>query len=152
MDMVRALRGGGVVRLATREVQRMAKNKKTGKASDNSGQDKKQTGKNSAHMQRFINFFESPIPKKYIRSAEQMALDEVIAKEYNRQMFKMHNRWSVDCTMKIKLRDSAIASLPVELQEEANTHDMALFPLDRHVFTEWPAIKDFEKLKTAGKA
>jgi hypothetical protein len=47
--------------------------------------------------------------------------------------------------MKIKLRDAAIQALPMDLQEEANTEDWALFPLDRQVFTEWPPIPGFNQ-------
>jgi hypothetical protein len=47
--------------------------------------------------------------------------------------------------MKIKLRDAAIQALPMDLQGEANTEDWALFPLDRHVFAEWPPIPGFNQ-------
>ena len=51
------------------------------------------------------------------------------AKEYARKMFARHNLWSRRITMRIKLRDAAIAALPEELQAEANEVGLSSRPI-----------------------
>uniref|UniRef100_A0A7S1DZY1 Uncharacterized protein n=2 Tax=Hemiselmis andersenii TaxID=464988 RepID=A0A7S1DZY1_HEMAN len=86
--------------------------------------------------------------ERYVRSEEQMGLDTEIAKEFARQSMKRHIEQQKWLTRKIRLRDQAIAALPEELQAEGKSMDEESFPLDRHIWTDFPPIKGFDP--TAG--
>ncbi|EKX53661.1 hypothetical protein GUITHDRAFT_160894 [Guillardia theta CCMP2712] len=85
-------------------------------------------------------------PEKYIRSEEQMKKDAEIAKEYTRNLFKEHNARMKHLTWKIKWRDAATQALPEELQEEALTEDLELYPLNRRLFTDFPPAPEHVRL------
>ena len=106
-------------------------------------QAKQKEGGRKVH-ERYVKMFEAKGAPSYERSPEEKTNDAEIAKEYTRQMFARHNLWSRRITMRIKLRDAAIASLPEDLQAEAMQMDMEPAPRNRHIFTEFPPLKGYQ--------
>ena len=67
-----------------------------------------------------------------------------IANEYNRQMFKLRNKFDKDLALKTWLMNDARKALPTHLQEHANTFNDTPMPPNRP-FPKWhtPPIKGF---------
>lgn len=66
-------------------------------------------------------------------------------------MAKEHNTRMADLTMKIKLRDEAIANLPELLQHAARQRDRNPPPLNRRMATYTPPIPGYNPLDYAKK-
>ena len=62
-------------------------------------------------------------------------------------MATTHNERMADLTMKIKLRDDAIANLPELLQHAARQKDRNPPPLNRRMATYTPPIPNFDPKK-----
>uniref|UniRef100_A0A6T7YBG7 Uncharacterized protein n=1 Tax=Cryptomonas curvata TaxID=233186 RepID=A0A6T7YBG7_9CRYP len=105
-------------------------------------------GKDNNDDSRFkllIKALEQKGPKKYVRDAKQMEIDQQIAKEFTRQSFRRENKFLANMQQKIRLRDIAVAALPAELQAEGRTNDMEPYPMDRHMATHTPPIPGFRE-------
>lgn len=64
----------------------------------------------------------------------------------------MHREWQKDLTVKIKLREAAIAALPEELQAAARLPDNEPFPANRQMWTLTPPIPGFQEQQQTASA
>lgn len=76
-------------------------------------------------------------------SAEEKQRNFEIGRRYNSKMGAEHNARMADFTMKIKLRDDAIAHLPEMLQHAARQKDRNPPPLNRRMASYTPPIPNF---------
>mmetsp|Transcript_26147 Transcript_26147/g.40925 ORF Transcript_26147/g.40925 Transcript_26147/m.40925 type:complete len:160 (-) Transcript_26147:490-969(-) len=114
------------------------------KASKSDRQAKQKSGHLEAKTKAFVEVIEAkPENEKYERPDKEKAEDSQIAKEYTRQLQKREQAHHKLVNYRIKLRDTAVKALPLELQEEARKRDDELLPLDRHVFTDFPPDPGF---------
>ena len=60
--------------------------------------------------------------------------------------------WQKDITLKIKLRDEAIAALPEELRAAAREPDFEPFPANRQMWTITPPIPGFQEQQETATA
>lgn len=65
------------------------------------------------------------------------------AKEYSRRKMQEHREWQADLTLKLKLKNAAVAALPPHLRAAAEVPDLEPFPLNRQMWTETPPIEGF---------
>lgn len=84
-------------------------------------------------------------------SEEEKQRNFEIGKRYNRMMAKEHNTMTADLTMKIKLRDDAIAHLPEILQHAARQIDQNPPPLNRLMATYTPPIPGYNPTDYVGQ-
>ena len=80
-------------------------------------------------------------------SPEEEAEHQRIAREYNQRTSARAHQINKDLTMKIYLRNQAIAMLPPQLQEHAKTPDYTPFPEIRSLPGYTPPIRDFNPEK-----
>jgi hypothetical protein len=79
--------------------------------------------------------------------AEQLEIDAKIGKDYAHNMRQLDNMLAADMTLKIMLKDTAVATLPEELQAEALIPDTTMTPLNRHPAFYTPPIEGFDITK-----
>lgn len=82
-------------------------------------------------------------------SEEEKQRNFEIGKTYNRMMAQHHNTLMADLTMKVKLRDDAIAHLPEILQHAARQKDTNLPPSNRRIATYTPPIPGYNPMDYA---
>jgi hypothetical protein len=66
------------------------------------------------------------------------------AKEYSSRKMRQHREWQADLSMKLKLKQAAIAALPPDLRAAAMVPDLEPFPLNRWIWTETPPVEEEE--------
>lgn len=64
----------------------------------------------------------------------------------------LYREWQRDLTMKIKLRDAAVAALPEHLRAAALVPDDEPFPANRQMWTLTPPIPGFQEQQTSAMA
>eukprot|EP00301_Raphidiophrys_heterophryoidea_P017039 c26803_g1_i1.p1 GENE.c26803_g1_i1~~c26803_g1_i1.p1 ORF type:complete len:171 (+),score=22.21 c26803_g1_i1:1-513(+) len=78
------------------------------------------------------------------RTVEDLQAWEELAKMYSRQKIQQHHAIQGQLARMMKIKYSALAELPPDLQILALTPDMSTFPLNRQVFTDSPPIPSFK--------
>lgn len=82
---------------------------------------------------------------RHALTAEQQQRNFEIGREYNRMTTIRHNQLSRDLSLKMQLKEAAIAALPTEtLKAQALVSDFSLVPYDRWVPTWTPPIEGYD--------
>ncbi|CAL5221822.1 g4079 [Coccomyxa viridis] len=111
--------------------------KKKGK-DDDSGPDPKSN--------RLLKILEpKPIEKMPKLSEEDETIWKEATKHYNKAKLYEHRMWQTDISIKIQLKEAALAALPEALRREAVKTQTDLPPPNRRMFTQTPPIPGFSE-------
>ncbi|KAL4458571.1 hypothetical protein ABPG75_013436 [Micractinium tetrahymenae] len=103
----------------------------------------KKTESVDGRLQKVMRMLESQEVETVEVSEEDYLEGMRRAKEYSRRKMQEHRDWQADLTLKLKLKNAAVAALPPHLRAAAEVPDLEPFPLNRQMWTETPPIEGF---------